>query len=211
MKSKKGLKPLISTLFIFACLALIGYGVYMYVQDSQTTPEESAASEEGETPSGNSEAETGSATGSEADPAAEQFQELDTTLAEQTKKDLETTPAPTENNAHLPEISIAFSIYSEEALSLGASFAKTSEIADSCLLTIQAGNQSLEKSIAAISQPQMQGCRFNSLDLSQLTAGPSTATPWRLTIAAYDDQDVRITKTLSKNITSLSSLNNLNN
>ena len=220
MRSKKGFKSFLFTLFIITCLAFISYGVYTYIKDfgaptekevnEKTTPALEAPSLDNSS-SDNSSAPS-SGTGSE-EPNVE---DLDRNLEEQVKTEVKTGVVVVEDSVQgslaLPLITVSFSTYSsaDKSLSLGVTFAHSVTSAETCILTIKSGNQTVESSVKTINQPQIKGCRFNALDLSALTTRPSNHSPWTLTITAYGVGGTPATQTFTKSINSLNALNSLN-
>ena len=223
MKSKKGFKSFLFTLFIIASISFISYGVYTYIKDFHSPAEKPISQEpspdSGPTPpvSSTEVPPTANNTDANTDASSEgpSAEDLDRNLEEQVKTEARTS-VPVETSAHgslaLPLIDVSFSTYSssDQTLSLGVTFASSITSAENCILNIQNNNQTIEKSVKVMNQPQLKGCRFNTLDLSQLTVRPSSHNPWLLTITAYSAGGIPATQTLSKNITSLNALNSLN-
>ena len=196
-----------------ACLGIVAYGIYMYIQDINqsdklhelkkaedskivTLPEEDSI--------GDSESiDEGSETS---------FKDLDNEVADQAKTTLlqSATQEPASADLEAITMSISFSSYDQEeqALSLGVVFINNINLVSSCSIEIQASpDHTITQTVQIVEQRSTGGCRFNNISLSSLPS-PSSDNPWQITVQGHNNFNLALTS-LERDATSLTELNNL--
>ena len=194
-------------IFILACLGLIAYGAYTYVQDRNSS-NTSTVEEENDTPL--------TSTIEDSPEIIEGFQKLD----EDIERDTKTNLAKEEMESEEPDVSsippvmnISFSYYnqSQGIFSIGIIFANNQSLEiNNCILEIYIKNsQALNQRTKVVGQNNANGCRFNNISLKTL-APPSQTNPWKITLKGNNLFDNTLA-TLEKEILSLNDLSNLIN
>ena len=203
------------TILTIACLSVVAYGVYMYIQDvneSDKLHELNKAQKDAET------LELSEEDGIEGSEAAENpaanFETLDNEIADRAKTTLLQLEAQEPGSADLEKIamSISFSSYDQEeqALSLGVVFYNSANLISNCSIKIQASaGNTIAQTVQIVEQRNTSGCRFNNISLSTLPL-PSNDNPWQITVKGRNNSNLAITS-LERDITSLAELNALIN
>ena len=200
--------------FLFACLALVIYGIYVYVQDSAppSTPALTVIEENSGSIPENQKQE------SEFPEIVENFQNLDKQIELQVKTDLMKEElmqagelAPTLSSPM--SMNISFSNYNsaQETFSVGVIVVndQTMRISN-CSLIIQANpDQTASQTTDIIGQRGASGCRFTDIVLDNLPA-PTPSIPWIVSIHGNDVTNNRLIA-LERNIVSMNDLGNLIN
>ena len=195
-----------------ACLGIVAYGIYMYIQDINqsdklhelkkaedskivTLPEEDSI---GDSESIDENSETS-------------FEDLDNEVADQAKTTLlqSATQEPASADLEAITMSISFSSYDQEeqALNLGVVFINNINLVSSCSIEIQASpDHTITQTVQIVEQRSTSGCRFNNISLSSLPS-PSSDNPWQITVQGHNNFNLALTS-LERDATSLTELNN---
>ena len=204
---------LISKVFlvlIMACLALIAYGVYMYVQDHKDSNVPTLTSTE-------SLDSLSESTKQEIEPeSAESFQNLDDQIKHNAKANLMVVEKIMQDEEDLTNISatiamdISFSSYDpiKRTFNVGIVFMNDQAMSiNNCSLEIQVdSSQIASQETDVVGQYGASGCRFNDvvLNLNNLPE-PSQLRPWRVTIKGNNQENHELA-TLERNILSINDL-----
>lgn len=177
--------------FILACVLLVGYGVYVYVQDSKSSPlpvDKTPAVAGKNSP----EEEPADATEREETPG-NSLEALDEELESETKaklaEEIEEKPSYSSPGASQVAMEISFSNHDSvaETLTIGFVFVNDKEKnLSSCSLEVTSGLSRITTQRSnIIGQHATSGCRFNNISLTALP-DPSTANPWTIIVHGND-------------------------
>ena len=202
-------------LLVMGCLALIGFGTYVYVQDSNDSSLAGPA-DAGRTAI--------TLDGQEQEAAAaetpdQKFEEFNNRMESGVKTNLSEEKAGSEGigaesaDSRRPAINVSFSVFSESRNSFSAGLVIVNDLdreVASCSLTIEAraGQVSAQEDNIA-GQHGVSGCRFDNIPLSGLS-DPGQTNPWKVVIQGIDANDQAVA-TLRRDLISASDLNNLVN
>ena len=200
-------------LIIIACLGIVAYGIYMYIQDVNQSDKLHALNKAEDSKIVTLPEEGGIGDSESTDEGSEtSFEDLDNEVADQAKTTLlqSATQEPASADLEAMTMSISFSSYDQEeqALSLGVVFTNNINLVSSCSIEIQASpDHTITQTVQIVEQRSTSGCRFNNISLSSLPS-PSGDNPWQITVQGQNNFNLALTS-LERDVTSLTELNNL--
>ena len=198
---------------IIACLGIVAYGIYMYIQDVNQSDKLHALNKAENSKIVTPAEEDGIGSSESTDEGSEtSFEDLDNEVADQAKTTLlqSATQEPASADLEAMTMSISFSSYDQEeqALNLGVVFINNINLVSGCSIEIQASpDHTITQTVQIVEQRSTSGCRFNNISLGSLPS-PSGDNPWQITVQGHNNFNLALTS-LERDVTSFTELNNL--